>query len=270
MYKIPIDTHVHTSTFSDHAQCTFGQFWKRGAEIGLKGIGVTGHIHNDPSGKTDAERFILYNSYFLCQKLIKREKYGVKLYRGAEIDIADKDGSLWGSDIENDFFDFDGTLDYLILSQLDYAIASAHHYTMDEGILNITASEGTNMYINAIKHPRISILGHIGRGGIPYELSEVAKAVKELGKTIEINEGDSLKTPDEVRKIASHCAETGTLISIGSDSHAFDRFNSDIFSSTLAILEEISFPLELIVNRDIQSFEAFINIKEQEEGLCIK
>ena len=262
MYKIPIDTHIHSSTFSDHAQCTFGQFWERAAEIGLKGIGVTGHIHNDITGKTDAERFILYNSYFLCQKYIQREKHGIKLYRGAEIDIINKNGDLCGSNIENDFFDFNGTLVDLILSELDYAIASAHHYTMDDGILNITASEGTNMYINAIQHPRISILGHIGSGGIPYELSEVAKAVKELGKTIEINEGDSLKTPDAVRKIANHCAETGILISIGSDSHAFDRFNASIFSSTLAILEEISFPLELIVNRDIENFESFIKFKE--------
>ena len=262
MYKIPIDTHVHTSTFSDHAQCTYGQFWESAAEIGLKGFGVTGHIHNDVSGKTDAEKFILYNSYFLCQKLIKREKYGVKMYRGAEIDIINKEGDLCGSNIENDFFDYDGTLVDLILSKLDYAIASVHSYTMNEDVSAITAKEGTAMYINAMQHPKILILGHIGRGGINYELREVVKAVKELGKTIEINEGDSLKIPDEVKKIAEHCAETGTMISIGSDSHAFDRFNSGIFYSTLAILEEISFPLELIVNRDMESFESFINFKE--------
>ena len=266
MYKIPIDTHVHTSTFSDHAQCTYGQFWEKAAEIGLKGIGVTGHIHNDVSGKTDAERFIFSNSYFLCQNLIQRKKHGVKLYRGAEIDIAKKDGTLCGGNIKNDFFDFNGSLVDLILSQLDYAIASAHHYTMDKEILSISASEGTRMYINAMQHPKIFVLGHIGRGGIPYELCEVVKAVKELGKTIEINEGDSLKTPDDVRKIAEYCAETGTMISIGSDSHAFDRFNSSLFSSTLAILEEISFPLELIVNRDIESFEKFIRFKEQSEN----
>ena len=264
MYKIPVDTHTHSSTLADRFHCTYEQLWERAGQLGLTGLGVTDHIHNNLANKPDAESFIFHHSHILCLNLLQREKHGVKLYRGAEIDIINKEGDLCGSNIENDFFNYDGTLVDLILSKLDYAIASVHTYTMNEDVSAISAKEGTAMYINAMQHPKVLILGHIGRGGINYELREVVKAVKELGKTIEINEGDSIKTPDTIRKIANYCAETGTMVSIGSDSHGVGRLG--LFTSTLPILEEISFPLELIVNRDMESFESFIGFKEQVEG----
>ena len=72
-----------------------------------------------------------------------------------------------------------------------------------------TLAQTTEMYINALEHPKVFMLGHTGRSGVPFDIDEVLLAAKAKHKIIEIN---------------NHSLEHG--------------------------VDEIHFPLDLIVTRD--------------------
>ena len=267
MYTIAIDTHTHSLFSSSHADCTHLELWAKAAEVGLNGFGITHHMGSryTRSNGRELDAYMLFSNYghVFGQRFLPRFKNGVKLYRSVEIDIAKKDGSLFAQNIKDDSFSYPGKLNGDVLSemffnQLDYAIASVHQ--LDDHPQLITKSEGTAMYINAMSHPKVFILGHIDRPGIPFDISEVVKAVKVMGKAIEINEVSfviSEKSCEMCKEIAIHCAEIGTQIAVGSDAHEISKIG--VFSNALTMLEEIGFPEELIVNGNVERFEKAIN-----------
>ena len=114
-------------------------------------------------------------------------------------------------------------------------------------------AQTTEMYLRVLAEPRVFVLGHTGRAGVPFDLDEVLTAAKERGKLIEINEhsleGDRTGgTVDTCRRIAERCAELGVGISVSSDAHMAYQIGQ--FPTTKRMLEEIHFPQELIMNRD--------------------
>ena len=264
MYKIAVDAHTHT-VISGHAYCTYGELWAEAAEAGLCGFGVADHISRTIARVNggEVEKITVVSDFNISGRdAIPRVKNGVKLYHGVEIDIVKKDGSLFGHDVKTGFFDYSGALPDIFLSRLDYAIAGVH--LMDE--YPLTKSEGTAMYVNAMAHPKVFILGHIHQGDIPFDIGEVAKAARDMGKAIEINEA-KLKHEHEASRakaLAVRCAELGTMIAVNSDAHSFGKIG--VFPKALAMLEEIGFPPELIVNGDTERFEKAINLAQALRG----
>ena len=266
MYKIPIDTHTHT-IFSRHAFCTIGELWAEAAEVGLEGFGVTDHMGRmftqTNGGEIDAHTLFVNYSHVSSQGSLPRIRNGVKLYRGVEICIDSKDGSLFGQDIRDD-----GTISYMhigdgdvltsmFLHGLDYVIAGVH--SLREYPSKPTESEGTAMYINAMSHPKVFILAHIY--GHAFDIDEVVKTAKAMGKVIELNEAKlGWHVDQRCREIMIRCAEIGTMIAVGSDTHTPGRIG--VFPKSLAMLEEIGFPEELIVNGNMERFEKAINYSE--------
>ena len=56
------------------------------------------------------------------------------------------------------------------------------------------AVENTELYIKALEHDKVKILGHIGRSGLEFDVEEVAGAAKSMNKMIEINEASFGRT----------------------------------------------------------------------------
>lgn len=109
------------------------------------------------------------------------------------------------------------------------------------------------MYINALEHPKVFMLGHTGRAGVPFDIDEVLLAAKAKHKIIEINNHSLEHGVDTehwavCRKIAERCAELGVGIGVSTDAHIGMAIGK--LDHARKLLDEIHFPLDLIVTRD--------------------
>ncbi|MBX9678920.1 MAG: DNA polymerase/3'-5' exonuclease PolX [Gemmataceae bacterium] len=128
---------------------------------------------------------------------------GIHLFKGIECDILG-DGSL---DYDED-----------VLATFDYVVASVH------SLFKQTEAEMTARIIKAIRHPRVTMLGHatgrliLRRDGYKVNLDAVLKAAAETGTMIEIN-----ANPHRLDLDWLHCKRAkslGVKIVINPDAHA--------------------------------------------------
>ena len=199
--------------------------------------------------------------FFINKKALPEVWHGVRLLFGAEVDIIDLKGNLFGHDLYIPYPNKNGvklTYEEGILNRLDYLIASVHY---KDFAANSTVVENTELYIKALEHENVKILGHIGRSGLEFDIDEVVKAAKSLNKMIEINEasfGHGETVRERCLKVALVCAKYGTKIAVNSDAHS--SFEIGKYPNTEHFLDEIDFPVELIGNRDAETFLSMIGI----------
>ena len=230
MIKIKTDTHTHTLA-SGHAYSTIEENLRAGKEQGLELVGITDHFSSFFVPSTDFACF----GFFINKKALPEVWHGVRLLFGAEVDIIDLKGNLFGHDL------------YIPYSNKNGA--------------NSTVVENTELYIKALEHENVKILGHIGRSGLEFDIDEVVKAAKSLNKMIEINEasfGHGETVRERCLKVALACAKYGTKIAVNSDAHS--SFEIGKYPNTEHFLDEIDFPVELIGNRDAETFLSMIGI----------
>lgn len=256
MIKIKTDTHTHTLA-SGHAYSTIEENLRAGKEQGLELVGITDHFSSFFVPSTDFACF----GFFINKKALPEVWHGVRLLFGAEVDIIDLKGNLFGHDLYIPYPNKNGvklTYEEGILNRLDYLIASVHY---KDFAANSTVVENTELYIKALEHENVKILGHIGRSGLEFDIDEVVKAAKSLNKMIEINEasfGHGETVRERCLKVALACAKYGTKIVVNSDAHS--SFEIGKYPNTEHFLDEIDFPVELIGNRDAETFLSMIGI----------
>ena len=256
MIKIKTDTHTHTLA-SGHAYSTIEENLRAGKEQGLELVGITDHFSSFFVPSTDFACF----GFFINKKALPEVWHGVRLLFGAEVDIIDLKGNLFGHDLYIPYPNKNGvklTYEEGILNRLDYLIASVHY---KDFAANSTVVENTELYIKALEHENVKILGHIGRSGLEFDIDEVVKAAKSLNRMIEINEasfGHGETVRERCLKVALACAKYGTKIAVNSDAHS--SFEIGKYPNTENFLDEIDFPVELIGNRDAETFLSTIGI----------
>ena len=256
MIKIKTDTHTHTLA-SGHAYSTIEENLRAGKEQGLELVGITDHFSSFFVPSTALACF----GFFINKKALPEVWHGVRLLFGAEVDIIDLKGNLFGHDLYIPYPNKNGvklTYEEGILNRLDYLIASVHY---KDFAANSTVVENTELYIKALEHENVKILGHIGRSGLEFDIDEVVKAAKSLNKMIEINEasfGHGETVRERCLKVALACAKYGTKIAVNSDAHS--SFEIGKYPNTENFLDEIDFPVELIGNRDAETFLSMIGI----------
>lgn len=254
------DTHVHT-IFSRHAYSTIEEDVRAAAREGLELVGIADHY----SPMVATELRPLEYQHFFNMGVVPRRWMGVYVLRGAETDIVDLDGHLFGHGMTfepqsgTDVWRSPAPLEDQALRLSDYAIASIHgrEFTRDA-----TPAQITGMYVKALGHEKVLMLGHIGRTGLPYELGPIIRACAETGKLLEINEhsfhfgqpGDDRNraTTSRCRELALACAEAGVSIALNTDAHISCQVGH--YETALTMLEEIDFPQELIATTDAHSF----------------
>lgn len=252
-YRILGDVHTHT-LFSRHAYSTIQENVQAASDAGLEVLGSTDHF----SCMLFPEQHIRNFQYFINMDVWPREWDGVTLLHGCEADIVGLDGSLFGQDIAcpeeitGRALRRERTLFERATASADYVIASVHNAEFARGA---SLTQVTEMYIAALEQPRVLILGHTGRSGLPYDLDAVLACAKERHKLIEINE-HSLESGgshhDACRRIAEKCAELGVGIAVSSDAHIAPQIGR--YPEVERMLQEIDFPEELIMNRGRDSF----------------
>ena len=222
-YLLSCDIHTHTM-FSAHAYSTIEENVYWAAERGLQVLGSADHLS---SMVTACPNDLRSYQFFINQDIWPRIWSGVLVLRGAEADIVSLDGSLFGEDtpvtldIAGDSYSRQHSLFDLVTRNLDYLVASVHNPQIAEGA---TLAQTTEMYINALEHPKVFMLGHTGRSGVPFDIDEVLLAAKAKHKIIEINNHSlehGIDTEHWVvcRKIAERCDS----LPVGSDRDARSR-----------------------------------------------
>jgi DNA polymerase (family 10) len=191
--------HNHT-TASDGGN-TLEEMAQAAQEMGLSYLGIGDHSQSlTVANGLSPER--LLKQIKEIDKLNKKLD-GLRVFKGSEVDIL-ADGSL----------DYDDEL----LGKLDYVVASVHTF------FAMPREEMTERIIRAIRHPRVTMLGHatgrliLKRDGYQVDLDRVLEAAAEAGTMIEINADPHRLDLDWV-----HCKRAkslGVRLVINPDAHS--------------------------------------------------
>lgn len=235
-YKALFDLHTHTIA-SGHAYCTIREMAKAAADKGLELLGITEHAPAMPG--------TCHNFYFHNMKVVPREMYGIHLLMGAELNILDTEGHV--------------DLEEKELKHMDITIASLHIPCMKPG----TREENTEAYLNVMKNPYVTIIGHPDDGRYQVDYRALVQGAREYGKILELNNHslepscfrrDARENDLEMLKL---CMEYQVPVVMDSDAH-FDAAIGE-FQMARGLLEEISFPEELVLNHSVEMLKKYVN-----------
>ncbi len=236
MKRIEVDIHTHT-VFSGHAFGTVTENVLAAREAGLKGIGLSDHAPGIPG---TCDPIIFRNLHE-----IPRNYHGVNVYYGVENNVLN-DGSM--------------TLPEHILDFLDYNMVGIHGTCyQDQGI-----EKNTDNMIRCMQHPKTFFISHPDDGTWPVDYERFVLAAKKNGVALELN-NSHVREPwrknclENMHTYLELCMKYGTCIFLGSDAHIPERVGK--FDEALALLEEIGFDEDLIVNNSEEKFREFIHFK---------
>lgn len=227
------DTHTHTLA-SQHAYSTILENARYAAQAGLRYLGWTDH---SPLMIDGAHPWHFGNLTAVPDYL-----EGVRILRGAEADLIDFSGKLSMSEED--------------LSRLEWVLVSIHSPLLPSG----TVEEHTAGYLGALESPYVDALAHSGSPDYAYDYETVVKACRDRGRLMEINEHsfDARKSSiPNCTRIAELCKKHGCRIVVNSDAHFAAAIGH--FPKATAMLEEIGFPEELIVNASVSAMEAYLS-----------
>lgn len=230
--RIKFDTHTHTIA-STHAYSTFSENATFAAKIGMEGLAVTDHGPAMP----DAPHLW----HFQNLKNLPKQLFGVKILVGAEVNITDREGGL--------------DLDRELLRKLDVVNVSIHSQAYDAR----GAKDHTEAYEAAVKDPATDIICHSGSPDYPFDYEYIVKLAGENNKLMEINNHSFYvrkRSIPNCRRIAELCKKYGTGIVVSSDAHFYTDIGN--YREALALLDDVGFPEELVMNRTYETFRTFM------------
>lgn len=231
------DIHTHTIASGHGSSATITDMAKAAAAQQLKMLGISDHGPKTLGGGRI--------SYFRNLSYAQKERLGVRMLYGAEVNILDRNGTL--------------DLDDTILSRLDFVIASMHRPVIKSGSID----ENTEAYINAMRNPYVDIIGHCDDTNFPVDYFTLFQAAMENHVLLEIN--NSSLSPDGYRgdtkyndllilNLSRHF-EYPVLFS--SDSHGTAHVGDFTFAQQAAALAQV--PESLILNYSADNFLSFIS-----------
>ena len=234
--KYVLDTHSHTIA-SGHAYSTMMEMVDAAFEAGLELLAITEHGAGMPGSCSEI--------YFQNLRVVRRNRKGMKLLLGAELNILDYEGNL---DMH------EGTW-----KGLDIVIASLHMPC----IKPVTKEQNTNALIGAMKNPYVTIIGHPDDARYPVDYEQLVLAAKEHHVLLELNNsslnplGFRQNARDNDILMLKLCERYQVPIVMGSDSHVADDVGN--FSFAADLLVELKFPEHLIINTSVDKLTQYLN-----------
>lgn len=233
--KFVLDAHTHTIV-SGHAYSTLQEVVHEAAQKGLELVAITDHAPSMP-GST---HIFYFNNMGVVPDYIE----GVRVLKGVEANIINYEGAI--------------DMDDYSLSQMDIVIASLHPPCIGFG----TMEENTRAIIGAMKNPHVNIIGHPDDGRFPLDYDRIVQAAKEYKVLLEVNNSSMnpkgfRKGLEKIKLMLEKCKQENVPVIVGSDAHiSYDVGN---FGYAIPLLEDMSFPEELIVNTSIDQLKSFLN-----------
>lgn len=237
--KAQLDIHTHTLA-SGHAYSTINEMAEAAKRNGLKVLGTTDHAPKMPGS---AHIYHFHNLRAL-PKIIN----DVRILKGVEANIIDYNGSI---DMPRE-----------ILEELELVIASFHGPCIDPGGIKKT----TDCLLNVINNPLINVIGHPEDRRYRFDIKSVVEISKVTKTYLEINNSSLLPTTfregsrEGIINILEECGKQGAKVVLGSDAH--HSSNVGRFDEALDLIEELSFPKDLIINNSSTEFMNSLGIKE--------
>lgn len=229
------DLHVHTIS-SGHAYSTLLEIVQYAKSIGLPMVGISDHAPGMPGG---AHLF-----HFLNMRILPKIIDGVRVVRGIEVNIMDHQGNI--------------DVDQRTLDMTEYAIASLHPPCIPFGDIK----SNTEALIKVMGIEGIQMIGHPDDERYPLDYDALAYAAKEHKVLLEINNssmnGFSARSNSKsvIKNLLDACKRHQTHVIFGSDAHvSFDVGN---FTYCKEIVEECDFPMELVVNHQLDKLQQFL------------
>lgn len=238
------DMHTHTVA-STHAYSTVTENAVWASKHGIKYLGMTDHGIN----MQDAPD----TWHFENLKILPDYLEGVRIFRGIEANIIDTDGSI---DIPKNVRD-------IYYNILEWVNASFHVQTFAP----TSRAEHTKAYLNVLKNPYVDVLCHSESPKFDYDFDEVTRACAAYGRLIEVNEcrvERGQTSCDRYKAILDCCVKYGTRIIVNSDAHFYTHIGQ--FEPAVALLREIGFPEELIINTSEERFLGYIKERKNRTG----
>lgn len=230
--QLMVDTHTHTVS-SGHAYSTVQEMAREAANNGIEAFAITDH-----GPALEGASSIIH---FWNLKAIPETLYGVRVIKGAEVNILDYSGKL---DIPDE-----------LLNRLDFAMASFH----DIVIRPSTLEEHTSALEAVLANPYIDAIAHPGNPTFQVDIDRVVKAAAKYGKMIEINNHSFIVRrgcEENCLEFARKCRQYGTRIITGSDAHI--SFDVGKLDRVKTILKEAEVPEELVLCSAAAKFEEYL------------
>ena len=229
------DFHTHT-VFSPHAYSTITENARAGAQNGMILVACTDHGEATP----DSGHYWHFSNMCILPPYIE----GVRVLHGIEANVLDASGRLDLSD--------------KLRKQMELVIASMHAGVMTTG----GVEDNTAAWVAVAADPDVDIIGHCGLPLFAFDYERVIPLFGQYGKVVEINEGTFRVRRDSYencKRVASLCKQHGVRVALTSDAHYHEHVGR--FEQAIALLEEVDFPPELIVNNSKESLAAFLSEK---------
>ena len=229
--KYVLDTHAHTIASGHFTTDTVTDLARAAKERGLLLFCVTDHSPSIPGSANE--------NYFRSLKYCERERMGVQILYGAEVDVMEN-GKLGLSDD--------------LIDEMQIVIVSQHPPCFKPK----SAEENTAALISAIRRARADIVGHPDDEKYPLLPKDLVCACAQTGTAIEMNNasltpggyrGDAANRDRELLRL---CRKFDVFVSLGSDSHGGHQIGD--FTYAQKLIEEENFPQELILNTSVQKF----------------
>ena len=237
--RIVADLHTH-SLASTHAYSTVDEICAAAARRGLSAVALTDHAPGMPDSP--------HEWHFSSLRRLPQTIHGVRFLSGAEVDVTDLEGTL--------------NLPPRILSTLDFVIASMHAVLFPPR----TADEHTQAWLAMTQSPYVDCLGHMGQPDFPFDIERVVRACRDSGTLIEINNASFLirrGSEKHCRDIALACKKHECPVVVTSDAHT--AYDVGDWQQVRAVLSEIDFPEELVINSSVSRLsEYFLQRKHKE------
>ena len=233
-----LDSHTHTLA-SGHAYSTMNEMIAAAQDKGLAALAITEHAPAMPGS--------CHRIYFDNLRVVPRRYENLWVLHGAELNILNREGEI---DLPQ------GTLE-----ELDVVIASIHPPCYHEN----SAQAHMEAYLKVMENPFVHIIGHPDDGRYPLDYELLVQEAKRHSKLLELNSSSLAPTSyrqnaeQNYREMLAYCEKYETPIIIDSDAH-IDRAVGE-HERAWALIKEVDFPEQLIVNTDLELYFSYINFR---------
>jgi putative hydrolase len=239
--KIIADLHTHTIA-SGHAYSTVNEMAQEASRKGLQALALTDHGPALPGGPH------LY--HFGAMRFIPPWISGVRILRGVEANIIDRDGSL---DMPDSY-----------LAKLDFVMAAFHD---DCGFNDQGIDRNTEAVLLAMNHPRVNAIAHSGNPAFPVHLEDLVQGALQTGTALEINNSSFAMSRKGSRphceQLAALIARSGAKVVVGSDAHIAQGVGE--FDNAVDVLLKAGVRSEQVMNSSYKRLMDFLGLDETPE-----
>lgn len=233
-YAILADFHVHTVS-SGHAYSTILEYAQYAKKAGLKYFAMTDHGPNMPGAP--------HIYHFQNLKMIPEKLFGIRVLRGAELNIIDQMGSL-------DLPDED-------VKALEFVLFTFHPkcgYERDLGV-----PKNTEVMLKAMENSYVTAIAHLENPKFPVDYNAIISNAAKKNILIEVNNSSNISragSRDSMLLILKAVKKYGAMVCLGTDSHMCTMVGK--FDYALELLNEAGISPDKVINTSEKLIKRFV------------